>query len=214
MKTEVRKQEWTPGLWKILDAVAKEMKKMEAESFDKDEDVYSDPECLLQDPLTGSAVYFSPNHDNDAGKTHGRGYRRCPAVKQRIPHKVPPGLTNAILIDMIIKMLVPDDAPEEQRGPLAKAAYNRVAAALLEGQENTISTNKELAAHWKKEYARHQKATESLIQEMKDMTWTTRAGDSALNIKANVLAFAETDRDAMLEIAERSKVIIEEEVTA
>ena len=67
MKTEVREQEWTPGLWKILDAVAKEMKKMEAESFDKEEDVYSDPECLLQDPLTGSALFFSPAHDNDAG---------------------------------------------------------------------------------------------------------------------------------------------------
>jgi len=175
--------EWTDGTAKALQTLAKEVDKQERARADPEDDTFANPMLLVQDMETGSAVVLK-TEPHEGGKTQGSGYRRCPDVRQRIPHKVPPGLTTGVLLDMLVRMLVPADTPDDKAGPLAKAAYKRIADAMVEAHELAISTDKELAKHWKETYANHKKAVTEIITALKDMTWTTRKGDRLLAMEA------------------------------
>lgn len=175
--------EWTDGAAKALQVLAKEIDKQERARANPEADTFADPFLLVQDMNTGAGVVLR-TEPHEGGKTQGSGYRRCPDVRQRIPHKVPPGLQVGVLLDMLVRMIVPADAPPEQVGPLAEAAYKRIAEAMIEAQEQAISTDKELAAHWKAEYAKHKEAVSAVVESIKDMTWTTRRGDRLLCMEA------------------------------
>jgi hypothetical protein len=194
---------WTDGAGKALSKLAAVIHKQEMARADRDGDTFSDPQLLVQDLLTGTTILLN-TEPHTGGKTGGHGYRRCPDVRQRIPHKVPPGLQVGVLLDMLVRMIVPSDAPPEQVGPLARAAYDRIAAAMLEAQEQAISTDKELTKHWKEQYANHKKAVESVVQDIKDMTWSTRAGDTLVKVEAVPMEMAILDASVL---TEKQKVI-------
>ena len=189
---------WTDGAGKALSKLAAVIHKQEMARVDREGDTFSDPMVLVQDLLTGTTVVLQ-TQPHEGGKTDGHGYRRCPDVRQRIPHKVPPGLQVGVLLDMLVKMIVPADAPPEQVGPLAQAAYDRIAAAMIEAQEQAISTDKELAKHWKGTYAKHKEAVESVVQSIKDMTWSTRAGDTLVKAEAVPMEMAIMDASVLKE---------------
>ena len=190
--------EWTDGAGKALTKIGQVIHKQEMARADRNGDTYSDPQLLIQDLVTGTTVVLN-TQAHSGGKTDGHGYRRCPDVRQRIPHKVPPGLQVGILLDMLVKMIVPSDAPPEKVGPLAEAAYNRIAEAMVEAQEKCIDTDKELAKHWKDEYAKHKQAIEIVVQNIKDMTWTTRAGDTLVKLEAIPIGMATLDATELVE---------------
>ena len=189
---------WTDGAGKALSKLAAVIHKQEMARADREGDTFSDPQLLVQDLLTGTTILLN-TEPHTGGKTDGHGYRRCSDVRQRIPHKVPPGLQVGVLLDMLVKMIVPADAPAEQVGPLAKAAYDRIAEAMLEAQEQAISTDKELAKHWKEQYAKHKEAVESVVQAIKDMTWSTRAGDTLVKVEAVPMEMAILDTSVLKE---------------
>jgi len=189
---------WTDGAGKALSKLAAVIHKQEMARADREGDTFSDPSLLVQDLNTGTTILLQPQW-HEGGKTDGHGYRRCPDVRQRIPHKVPPGLQVGILLDMLVRMIVPSDAPPEQVGPLAQAAYERIAEAMLEAQEKAINTDKELAAHWKNHYAKHKEAVEVVVKSIKDMTWSTRAGDTLVKMEAVPMEMAIMDVSALLE---------------
>ena len=189
---------WTDGAGKALTKLAAVIHKQEMARADREGDTFSDPVLLVQDMHTGTTILLQTEW-HEGGKTDGHGYRRCPDVRQRIPHKVPPGLQVGVLLDMLVKMIVPSDAPPEQVGPLAKAAYQPIADAMIEAQEQAISSDKELAAHWKEQYAKHKEAVESVVQDIKDMTWSPRAGDTLVKVEAVPIEMAIMDASALEE---------------
>tara|TARA_R100000008_G_C3586789_1_gene173101 strand:+ start:5004 stop:5612 length:609 start_codon:yes stop_codon:yes gene_type:complete len=189
---------WTDGAGKALSKLAAVIHKQEMARADREGDTFSDPQLLVQDLLTGTTILLN-TEPHTGGKTDGHGYRRCPDVRQRIPHKVPTGLQVGVLLDMLVKMIVPADAPPEQVGPLAQAAYGRIADAMIEAQEKAISTDKELAKHWKEQYAKHKEAVESVVQDIKDMTWSTRAGDTLVKVEAVPMEMAILDASVLKE---------------
>ena len=189
---------WTDGAGKALSKLAAVIHKQEMARADREGDTFSDPQLLVQDLLTGTTILLN-TEPHTGGKTDGHGYRRCPDVRQRIPHKVPTGLQVGVLLDMLVKMIVPADAPPEQVGPLARAAYGRIADAMIEAQEQAISTDKELAKHWKEQYAKHKEAVESVVQDIKDMKWSTRAGDTLVKVEAVPMEMAILDASVLKE---------------
>ena len=190
---------WTDGAGKVLSKLAAVIHKQEMARADRDGDTFSDPMLMVQDLTTGTTILLQ-TESHEGGKTDGHGYRRCSDVRQRIPHKVPPGLQVGILLDMLVRMIVPSDAPADQVGPLAQAAYERIADAMLEAQEQAISSDKELAAHWKEKYAKHKEAVGSVVQAIKDMTWSTRAGDTLCKVEAVPIGMATLDVSVLEEL--------------
>lgn len=172
MKDKIEGMNWTDGSGKALSALAKAMTSIERESHSKESEYYSDPMLYVKDLNTGSAVMLVPS-SNESGKTHGRGYRKCSMVRQRIPHKVPPKLQIAVLLDMLVGMLVPKG--EDVTGPLGKAAYKRIAQAMVKAQN---------ADSWLKNNAKHSASVQEVMGQLLDMTWSERAGDSLLNMVA------------------------------
>tara|TARA_R110002012_G_scaffold85141_10_gene212425 strand:- start:281 stop:868 length:588 start_codon:yes stop_codon:yes gene_type:complete len=161
---------WTDGSGKALSKVASMLTKKENERHSKEDEYYSDPRLYVQDLNTGSAIMVVPE-EHEGGKTHGRGYRKCKSVRQRIPHKVSPKLQIAVLLDMLVTQLVPKG--EDRLSPLAEAAYRRIAQAMLEAQE---------ANDWLKENAKHSSKVNEVIEKIQDMTWVERKGDSLLKV--------------------------------
>ena len=172
MKKDIEGMNWTDGSGKALSNLAKAMTSMEREKHSKESEYYSDPMLFVKDLNTGSSVMLVPSSD-DTGKTHGRGYRRCSMVRQRIPNKVPPKLQIAVLLDMLVGMLVPKG--EDVTGPLGKAAYRRIAEAMVKAQN---------ADSWLKNNAKHAASVQEVMGQLLEMTWTERAGDSLLNMIA------------------------------
>jgi len=189
---------WTDGAGKVLSKLAAVIHKQEMTRADRDSDSFSDPLLVVQDLRTGTTVMLATK-PHEGGKTHGHGYRRCPDVEQRIPHKVPPGLQMGVLIDMLVRMMVPKDAPDDEVGPLVEAAINRIAEAMEEAREQTINTDKELATHWKERYAKHKPAVEAAISRLKDMTLSTRAGDTLVQVEGIPIEMALMDASVLLE---------------
>ena len=106
---QLAEMEWTDGTAKALKVAASQIQKAEANRHDKYEDYYSDPQLMLTDLLTGSTVMLT-TEPHQGGKTHGRGYRRCAAVDQRIARKLPQKRIMRRLLSMAIRNFVPTDA--------------------------------------------------------------------------------------------------------
>lgn len=162
---------WTDGSGKALTKVASMLTKKENKEHSMEEEYYSDPRLYVQDLNTGSAIMVVPE-EHEGGKTHGRGYRKCKSVRQRIPHKVSPKLQVAVLLDMLVTQLVPKG--EDRISPLAEAAYRRIAEAMLEAQEANV---------WLKENAKHSSKVNEMIERIQEMTWVERKGDSLLKVE-------------------------------
>ena len=176
---QTKEMEWTDGAGDSLIKLGRAIKKVEKNRHDINEEYFADGQYLVMDMETGSAVILQTK-PHEGGKTQGHGSRRCKMVTQRIPHKVPTSLKVGVLLDMLVTMLAKGD----ETGPLAEAAYNRIVDAMIEGQEKSISTDKELALHWKKRYARHGEKVNEMIEKINEMTWTERAGDALTCMEA------------------------------
>jgi hypothetical protein len=178
---QVEEMEWTDGTGKALATLGAAITKQEKEIRDDSEEYFSDPEIMVMDMLTGSTVMIQ-TEPHTGGRTHGRGYKREKSWKQRIPMKVPLTLQRNILLDMVVGMLVPEDSDEV--GALGKAAYTRIAEALKEGMEMSISTDKDLAKHWKDKYAKHAKLVTQVSEQINDMTITKMSGRQQIRVQA------------------------------
>ena len=56
-----------------------------------------------------------------------------------------------------------------------------------------------MAKHWKEEYAKHKEAVEIVVQDIKDMTWSTRAGDTLVKVEAVPIEMAIMDASVLEE---------------
>lgn len=180
--------EFSDGCGKALKKLGALLEKAENDRREPDEDYFADPNLCVIDLTTGETIIISPA-DNHGGKTQGRGYRKCAQVEQRIPHRVPPSLQMAVVLDMLVPML----SGGNRVGPLAQAAYDRIAQAMVEAQQTD---------DWLKENGKHVKAVKEILSKIQDMTWTTRKGDSLLNVEFISIEGAELNLEAVTQITE------------
>ncbi len=178
---QAKQMEWTDGVGKALATLGAVITKEEKERRDDSEEYFSDPEIMVMDMLTGSTVMIQ-TEPHTGGRTQGRGYKRERSWEQRIPMKIPLTLQRNILLDMIVGMLVPEGSDEV--GVLGKVAYKRIAEALKEGLEMSISTDKELAKHWKDKYAKHARLVTEVSDQINDMTVTKMSGRQQIRVQA------------------------------
>ena len=104
-------------------------------------------------------------------------------------------LQRNILLDMIVSMLVPKES--ERMGPLGKAAYERIAQAMKDGLEHSISADGDLAKYWKERYANHADLVTELSEKINDMTLTTVTGKALCKMRAVPITEAQLDADAI-----------------
>ena len=93
----------------------------------------------------------------------------------------------AVVLDMLVPML----SNGNQVGPLAQAAYDRIATAMVDAQQSD---------DWLKQNGRHVKEVKQMLEQIQNMTWTTRKGDSLLNVDFNVVENAQLDLNAIKEL--------------
>lgn len=177
---------FTDGSGKALKKLGALLDRHESDRHGQDEDYFSDPNMCVIDLNTGETILIQPS-GNEGGKTKGRGYRKCRSVEQRIPHRVPPSLQMAVVLDMLVPML----SNGNQVGPLAQAAYDRIATAMVDAQQSD---------DWLKQNGRHVKEVKQMLEQIQNMTWTTRKGDSLLNVDFNVVENAQLDLNAIKEL--------------
>ena len=173
--------EWTDGAGKVLSSLGGILTKQEKVVHDADEAYTSDPMLMVTDLLTGANVLLQ-TEEHTGGRTKGHGYKKESGFVQQIPMKVPMNLQRNILLDMIVTMLLPKEA--DRVGPLGKAAYERIANAIKEGHDKSISTDKDLAEHWKERYANHASLVEEIVSSINEMTVTNMTGKSFCKMKA------------------------------
>ena len=178
---QVTEMEWTDGSGKALATLGAAITKKEKEIRDDSEEYFSDPSLMVMDMLTGSTVMIQ-TEPHIGGRTHGHGYKRERGFEQRLPMKVPLTLQRNILLDMVVGMLVPQGSDEA--GPLGQAAYTRIAEALKEGLDMSISTDKDLAKHWKEKYAKHSKLVTDISERINNMTVTRMSGRQQIRVEA------------------------------
>ena len=178
---QVHEMEWTDGVGKALATLGAEITKAEKTRHADDEEYFSDPSLMVMDMDTGSTVMIQ-TEPHTGGRTKGRGYRKEAGWEQTIPMKVPLTLQRNILLDMLVGMLVPKGSDEA--GPLGKAAYARIAEALKEGLEMSISTDKDLAKHWKDKYAKHAKLVDEISAQINELTLTKMTGRQQIRVEA------------------------------
>jgi hypothetical protein len=111
--------------------------------------------------------------------------------------KVPMALQRNVMLDMIVSMLVPKE--DDIVGPLGEAAYERIAEALKEGLEKSISTDKDLAKYWKMRYANHAKLIGEVSDRINDMTITQMKGKAIARMEAIPLTQAIVNPQAILD---------------
>jgi hypothetical protein len=191
----IREQEWTEGIGSALQKAGAILKKNERDEHDADENYYSNPNVLIMDLSTGSSVVLRTKRTDEAGKTKGYGYRKCPAVKQRITAKLPTKKIIARLTRMAIRAFVPKDAPPEQISVVVKKAIADIAADIADDSK------------WNAADDKHGAAVTKAVSELLGHTWTTRAGDSLTCLEAVPAPFVEMDIEAVKMMAE--KVVVE-----
>tara|TARA_R110002051_G_scaffold42888_1_gene87566 strand:- start:1595 stop:2215 length:621 start_codon:yes stop_codon:yes gene_type:complete len=191
---EAADMDWTDGAGKVLAALGGILSKAEKEKHDAAEVYTSNPSLMVIDLETGATALLE-TEPHEGGRTQGQGYKKEAAYDQRIPMKVPMSLQRNILLDMIVSMLVPKDS--EQMGPLGNAAYERIAQALKDGLEHSISTDGDLAKYWKERYANHADLVTQLSEQINDMTLTTVTGKAFCKMSATPLTDVELDIDAI-----------------
>jgi len=178
---QIKEMRWTDGVGKALASLGAAITSAEKERHTDDEEYFSDPQIMVMDILTGATVMVQ-TEPHVGGRTHGRGYKREKSWNQRLPMKVPMSLQRNILLDMIVGMLVPEGSTEV--GVLGKAAYSRIAQAMKEGLEMSISTDKDLATHWKDKYAKHASLVTEVSNQINDMTITRMSGRQQIKVEA------------------------------
>tara|TARA_Y100000004_G_scaffold130783_1_gene147487 strand:+ start:7442 stop:8065 length:624 start_codon:yes stop_codon:yes gene_type:complete len=189
---EANNVEWTDGAGKVLSTLGALLSKAEKASNPDDVTYTSDPRLMVMDLETGATVLLE-TEPHTGGRTKGHGYVKEAGFEQNIPMKVPLTLQRNILLDMIVGMLVP--AGSDEAGPLAKAAYTRIAEALKEGLENNINTDEDLAKYWKKKYAKHAKLVDEISAQINDMTKTKMTGAMLCKMQATAVTEAKLDPD-------------------
>ena len=191
---EAADMDWTDGTGKVLATLGGILSKAEKESHDAKEVYTSNPSLMVIDLETGATVMLE-TEPHDGGRTQGQGYKKEAAYDQRIPMKVPMSLQRNILLDMIVSMLVPKES--ERMGPLGKAAYERIAQAMKDGLEHSISADGDLAKYWKERYANHADLVTELSEKINDMTLTTVTGKALCKMRAVPITEAQLDANAI-----------------
>lgn len=173
--------EWTDGVGKVLSTLGSLLTKQEKAVHHADEAYTSDPMLMVTDLQTGANVLLQ-TEEHTGGRTQGNGYKKEAGYEQKIPMKVPMNLQRNILLDMVVCMLVPKE--DDRVGPLGKAVYERIANAIKEGHEKSISTDKDLAEYWKGRYGNHSSLVEQIVADINDMTVTKMTGKSFCKMEA------------------------------
>lgn len=179
---QLNEMEWTDGTAKALKVAAAQIEKREKARHDKHEDYFADPQLMLMDMLTGSTVMLT-TEPHSGGKTHGRGYRRCAAVEQRIARKLPTKRIMRRLLRMAIRNFVPADANPDEMSPVVKKALKDIAAIIA---DDNIEDND-----------KHEAALDAALEEILGHTMSTRAGDTLLKMQAIPLTTAHMDVSAI-----------------
>jgi len=191
----IREQEWTDGVGSALQKAGAILKKSERDEHDADENYYSNPNVLVMDLNTGSSFVIRTKRTDEAGKTKGYGYRKCPSVKQRITAKLPTKKIIARLTRIAIRSFVPKDAPPERVSVVVKKAINDIAADIADdGKWNTADD-------------KYGTAVTKAVSEVLGHTWSTRAGDSLTCLEAVPAPFVEMDTEAVKTMAEKVVVV-------
>lgn len=190
---QVSEMEWTDGTAKALRALASQIEQREKSMHDKHEDYYSDPQIMVSDVLTGSTVMMV-TEPHKGGKTKGRGYRRCPAVTQRITRKLPAKRIMRRLLRMSIRNFVPKDANEDEISPVVDKALKDIAAFIA---DDTIEDD-----------PKYEEALNKAVAKIVGLTESERAGDTLLKMQAIPLSTAYMDVSAInAEVKESMEVI-------
>ena len=179
---QLAEMEWTDGTAKALKVAASQIQKAEANRHDKYEDYYSDPQLMLTDLLTGSTVMLT-TEPHQGGKTHGRGYRRCAAVDQRIARKLPQKRIMRRLLRMAIRNFVPTDANPDEVSPVVKKALKDIASIIA---DDSVEDDD-----------RYDAALNAALEEILGHTMSTRSGDTLLKMQAIPLSKAHMDMSAV-----------------
>lgn len=190
---QVTEMDWTDGVAKSLRSLATQIEKVERSRHTPEENYYSDPNVIVTDITTGSTVILQ-TEEHKGGKTHGRGYRRCSAVEQRIPSKLPQKKIIKRLLKIAIRNFVPADASPDEYSVVVKKAINDIAKMIVSDEEDD---NK------------HDAALQAALSDLMDMTVSKRAGDSLLKVEAIPLLNAIMDVSAIKEEVEMMKVMKE-----
>ena len=178
--------EWTDGVAKALRKLATEIDKVEKGRHEPTEDYYSDPRVYVMDMDTGAAVLIETD-TQEGGKTHGRGYRRCPEVSQRISAKFPQKKVMSRLLSMAIRNFVPGDTDPAYYSVVVNKAIDDIALMLADDSQ------------WNIEDEKHAPALNKAIGKLMDMTLSTRAGDTLINVIITPIETAMMDTSAIME---------------
>jgi len=179
--------EWTDGTGKALSKLGSELSKSEKDKRDPEVEYYADPQLYVMDLNTGAAVLIETDTNNTRGKTHGRGYRKCAQVEQRMPAKFPQKKAITRLLAMAIRNFVPTDTDPTFYSVVVENAIKDIAAMLTNDSE------------WNIEEEKHAPALNKAISKLMDETLSTRAGDTLLNVKVTEIETAMMDVSAIKE---------------
>jgi hypothetical protein len=191
----VNDMEWTDGVGKALGKLASVLNKEEKGRHADTEDYYADPHVYVMDMNTGAAVLLEVDTENAKGKTHGRGYRRCAQVQQRMPSKFPQKKVMSRLLSMAIRNFVPEDTDPAYYSVVVNKAIEDIAQMLTDDSE------------WNVDDEKHSPALNKAISKLMDMTLSNRAGDTLINIKVTPVETAMMDTSAIVE--NKQEVVIE-----
>ena len=179
--------EWTDGVAKALRKLATEIDKAEKGRHNSTEDYYSDPHVYVMDMDTGAAVLIETDTQVEGGKTHGRGYRRCPEVSQRMASKFPQKKVMSRLLSMAIRNFVPEDTDPAYYSVVVNKAIDDIALMLADDSQ------------WNMADEKHAPALNKAISKLMDMTLSTRAGDTLINVSITPVETAMMDTSAIMQ---------------
>ena len=179
--------EWTDGTGKALSKFASELTKQEKNKRDPKQEYYADPHLYVMDLKTGAGMLIETDFENTSGKTHGRGYRKCAEVQQRMPAKFPQKNVMARLLAMAIRNFVPTDTDPAYYSVVVENAIDDIAKMLTDDSE------------WSIEEEKHAPALKKAIDKLMDETISTRAGDTLLNVMFTEVETAMMDVSAIKE---------------
>tara|TARA_A100001515_G_scaffold17225_1_gene12413 strand:- start:2216 stop:2794 length:579 start_codon:yes stop_codon:yes gene_type:complete len=180
--------EWTAGTGKTLSKLGAALHKSELEQ-EPDADIESNPALLVQDLNTGSSIVMM-TEPHEGGKTHGNGYRRCRDVRQRVPAALPTKKVIGRLARMAVRNFVPADTDPEQYSIIVQRAIEDIAAELAD------------ESVWSAEDDKFGQAIVAAVNDVLDLTWRVRKGDTLLKMEAYPLDVAVMDTEQVKEMIE------------
>ena len=188
---QVAEMDWTDGTGKALRTLAVVIEEREKANHSLDDDYFSNPNLVVMDLISGSTILLQtePHH---GGKTHGNGYRRCSAVEQRIPRKMPMKKVLARLLKMAIRNFVPTDSLPEEYSIVAKSAIKDIAKMVVDDKAWSIEDDKYAAA------------LTAAVSDLMKQTISTRAGDTLLKMEAIPMNTANMDVSKLKPLEEQT----------